>query len=203
MRACLLAPVVVVACLSACGKGSSSSSAPKGEDPAAAQKALQETAVPEANKAVPADLQAKLKFTTRVLDEDRVAAVIPDGWKESKVIPGSFENGDMGFMTRFGIGSNCDGDCVAKDWAATVDKVEGGGIGSFTKEKDEKLGDEGRVIVAKGADGAVVVVAVWKKDSPRYFYCRARLDKEALPALPAFEKACRALKPLSYSNAKR
>ena len=93
-----------------------------------------------ANAAVPAELKGKLEFDTAKDAKDGVAWVKPKGWKEG-AIPGMVKPPDdasLGFMTKYAVGTNCDGTCEPKDWAATVDKVEFAQLASAgTVEKDE------------------------------------------------------------------
>jgi len=174
----------------ACGKKDSG----KGEGGGGSSGPAVGTPAAEVNALVPKDKAGALTFEYAAGEKNQTVAPAPKGWKTG-FMPGSYEppeNSNFGFSTRFSVSSNCDGDCAAKDWAATTDKVEFAQLtsGSMKVEKDEK-GDGSRFVVATGDDGAVVVGAWWKKDSSRYFYCRAKLDKEALPFLAAFEKACR------------
>ncbi|MBL0221006.1 MAG: sigma-54-dependent Fis family transcriptional regulator [Myxococcales bacterium] len=82
------------------------------------------------NALVPASLKDKVTFEKREIVEKRgrskttYTVAAPKGWKQEM---DSFANlkpdKDMGFMTKFDVGSNCDGECVSRDWAATVEKV--------------------------------------------------------------------------------
>ncbi|MFO0745580.1 MAG: hypothetical protein U1F43_07890 [Myxococcota bacterium] len=185
---------------SACGKKEGGGGGGGGDAPAAK---LPANAVADANAAVPKELQAKLEFVEGSYDERnaKALAVVPKGWTKSDVIPGMFKPPDganMGFMTKFSVGSNCDGSCEAKDWAATADKVEFAqfaGAG-FKVDKDEK-GAGMRVLVASGDDGQkYVAAAFWKDGASRYYSCRASLERDDAAFAPAFEKACRALTPV-------
>jgi hypothetical protein len=184
--------------VAACGKGGTAGGG--GDGPAAK---LAANAVADANAAVPKDLAAKLKFVEGAYDErgTKALAVLPDGWQKSEVIPGAYsppDGSDLGFMTKFTIGTNCDGTCEPKDWAATTDKVDFAQFAeaSFKVEKDDKAAGQ-RVLVATGGDGRKhVVAAFWKEGAKRYFLCRATLEDSAATAVAAFEKACRALTPV-------
>jgi hypothetical protein len=189
--ACLTLGLLAGACGGGSGSGGGTSSA----------AALPPNAVADANAKVPAELKDKLTFAEGV-ESDRshkLLVVRPVGWEASKVIPGSYKPTDasgLGFMTSFSIGTNCDGTCEPKDWAATADKVEFKQLTSgerFKVEKDEKS-PTSRLVVAAHADGSkVVTMAVWINGSIAYAYCRAQLEKAAAPAAAAFEQACRAL----------
>lgn len=185
----------------ACGKkdggGGGGGDAPPAKLPA--------NAVADANAAVPKEAAAKLKFVEGTYEDrkDKALAVVPEGWKKSDVIPGSYSPPDgagLGFMTKFQLGTNCDGSCEPKDWAATADKVNFSQFtkdgGSFKVQKDEK-GPGQRILVATNADGgAYVSAAFWKDGARKYFTCSANLDKDDAALAPAFEKACRAMTPV-------
>ncbi len=147
-----------------------------------------------ANAAVPAELKGKLEFDTAKDAKDNVAWVKPKGWKEG-AIPGMVkppDDANLGFMTKYAVGTNCDGTCEAKDWAATVDKVEFAQLASAgTVEKDEK-GDGTRTMVVAIGDRKDLRMAWWKTGAKRYVSCSATLEKEIAPALAAFEAACKA-----------
>jgi hypothetical protein len=151
-------------------------------------------AVAAANAALPADLKGKLEFEGAKNDKEGVAIVAPKGWKAG-MMPGSYqppEDASLGFMTRYSVSSNCDGDCAPKDWKATADKVDFAQFkgDQFKIEKDENL-PNGRVLVAKSGETTYVVAAWWKDGAKKYYNCRATLDREIAAAAPAFEAACR------------
>ena len=114
--------VVVVLFAAACGKKGGGASAP----------AITKADADAANAAVPADLKSKVEFEVRTLEDnmskrhkDKYTFVAPKQWKAG-FMPGSVEPNDgdnLGFGTSMRVGTNCDGDCVAKDWAKTADKV--------------------------------------------------------------------------------
>ena len=180
----------------ACGKKDSDKKGGEGGGSTAA------TDVSAVNAAVPKELAGKLQFEAAKGEKDRFSFAAPRGWKAG-VMPGSYQPPDdanFGFMTRYSVSTNCDGDCSAKDWAAVTDKVEFAQLtgGDFTVDKDEKA-DGSRFVVARSSDGSVVVAAAWwKKDAPHYVYCRAKLDGDAAKALAAFEKACRSVSISSW-----
>ena len=168
-----------------------------------AARAELDTAVVEANDRVPEALAKALSFEAGKAEEGKMAVVVPVGWSES-FMEGSYEPPDdsnLGFMTRFTVGSNCDGFCKAKDWQATVAKSEFGQFvdgDQFEIQKDEALGANGRLLIAKASDSIYVASAWWKDGASRYYYCRATLDKEVSGAVDAFERACRAATVLSW-----
>ena len=147
---------------------------------------------------LPESLKGKVTFEAVEGEKGRHLAVQPKGWEQG-VIPGRVKppagGPDLGFMTAFSTGSNCDGSCEAKDWAAVSDKVEFSQFtgGDWQVEKDEKLPD-GRILVAKKADRVDIALARWKTGASRYFSCRATLDKPLMEAAAAFEEACRQMK---------
>jgi len=202
--------------LAACGgkkedKGKTGTEAKKGA-PAGADKAAVDkggdkgggdaAAAEAVNKLVPADLADKLTFTTAKGEDGRFVAVVPKGWEEAKHMPGHYRptGSDLGFMTSFDVGTNCDGDCAPKDWAATTEKVEFKQFlegDQFEVVKDEK-GDDSRLMVAKSGDKIYIAAVQWKEGASRYFTCRATLEKEIAAAAPAFEQACRSVSISSW-----
>jgi len=84
-------------------KGDKSKAAPADNAAAAA----------EVTKLLPPELAGKLEFTTAKGEDDRFVAVVPKGWEESKYVPGSYKPTDssLGFMSKFSVGTNCDGSC--------------------------------------------------------------------------------------------
>lgn len=162
----------------------------------AADTAALEAALGAANAKVPASLNGKLSFEIVAGEKGRHQAIQPKGW-EAGVIPGRVKppsGASLGFLTSFSTGSNCDGTCEKKDWAAVADKVEFAQFsgGSFKVEKDEK-GPGTRLLVAKGDGRVDIAYAVWKDEASRYFVCRATLDQEIIEAAPAFEAACKGM----------
>jgi hypothetical protein len=147
------------------------------------------------NALVPASLKDKLVFEERKIEEERgkrttvYTVAAPKSWGPgfkgfAQLKPA---DGD-GFMTKFSVGTNCDGTCEPKDWAATVGKVYEGYLkGEVTK--DEK-GKNSRTIIAKSGDQMIVLVASWTDGASKYSSCEATLDKQWFEAAPAFEKAC-------------
>jgi len=157
----------------------------KGADPTAA------------NAAVPAELKGKLEFEATHDAKHGVAWVKPKGWTEG-VIPGTVkppEDANFGFMTKYGVGTNCDGTCEPKDWAAVADKVDFAQLATAGKvERDDKR-DGGRTMVVAIGDRRDLVMAWWKQGASHYVSCHVTLDKEAAPAAAAFEAACQATVP--------
>ncbi len=189
--------------LVACGKKDGGGDKGGGDKPAAAN-----VDVAGVNALVPAALKDKLVFEKRdIPDESSKKPVTwtlaaPKGWEQkmkmfAKVRPPDGSN--LGFMTEFGVSSNCDGSCEPKDWAAAADKVN---FAQFKTngskiEKDEK-GANDRTLIASVEDDPThkkhyVVYAWWKTGDKKYYYCSATLDNEVYDAAPAFEKACKAV----------
>jgi ABC-type phosphate/phosphonate transport system substrate-binding protein len=146
-----------------------------------------------ASKLVPAELAAQLSFEDTTLD-DGIHAAVPAGW-QSHHIPGMYKPGDdsLGFMTRFSVGTNCDGACQPKDWAAVADKVDFAQFtdGHFTVDKDDKS-DGHRLLIARSDDKVYITEAWWRADLPRYLSCSVSLDGPAAKARDAFVAACAA-----------
>lgn len=176
--------------LAACGKdGSSVPSAPPAKiDPAAA------------NALVPAELKEKIVFEQRELQEERgksstvtYTLAAPKGWEQSgKMFAKLRPKDDLGFMTSFDVGTNCDGTCEPKDWAATADKVNFKQFADGKILKDEKT-DTSRLLIAEKSGSTYVVYAWWTKGGRKYATCSATLEAPAAPAAPAFAEACKAV----------
>ena len=151
------------------------------------------------NALVPASLKDKLVFEQRDLVEERgkgkttYTLAAPKGWAQTnKMFTKVKPVDDLGFMTSFDVGSNCDGDCVAKDWKATSDKVNFEQFRSRKIEKDE-AGKTDHMMISSDGDTRFVMYAWWTEGSKHYFTCMASLEKPVADAAPAFEKACRAV----------
>jgi len=147
------------------------------------------------NALVPASLKDKVTFEKTEIKEERgrhsktYTVAAPKGWKqEMKGFASLKPDKDMGFMTSFKVGTNCDGECVSKDWGATVEKV----YASYLKGKVIKdvKGKNSRTIIAEVSDTTAVVVATWEDGAKEYSDCGATLEKEVKDLAPAIEKAC-------------
>ncbi len=147
------------------------------------------------NALVPASLKDKVTFEKRDIVEKRgrhsrtYTLAAPKGWKQDMDSFASLKpDKDMGFMTKFDVGTNCDGECVSKDWAATIEKV----YASYLKDKPIKdvKGPHSRTIIAESGDMTIVVVAAWEDGDKEYSSCGATLEKELKELAPAVEKAC-------------
>lgn len=163
-----------------------------GKKQAGSDKPLDVAAV---NALVPASLKDKVTFEKRDIVDKRgrhsrtYTLAAPKGWKQDMDSFASLKpDKDMGFMTKFDVGSNCDGDCVAKDWSATIEKV----YASYLKGKPLKdvKGKNSRTIIAESGDLTVVLVASWEDGAKEYSSCGATLEKEVKELAPAVEKAC-------------
>jgi hypothetical protein len=200
---------LALAAAAACGKGDAKDgpgSAKKGGDiPADHVKAV--------NDALPADLKGKLEFEAGKTAESEkkrgraYKAAVPKGWKKG-FMPGALEPADadnfgsktLGKST-MRIDSNCDGECVKKDWAAVSDKVQ---FQQFTSGKiegklikDEKR-PNGRTLVFETKPGPVpeqgiavyILTSWWETEGSSYHTCSAELGLPLKGAAAAFEKAC-------------
>jgi hypothetical protein len=181
--------VFVVVALAACSKtGGSADQAPAVKiDPVAV------------NALVPAELKDKLVFEQRDLIEERgkrnvtFTLAAPKDWESSskmfaKVAPKS----DLGFMTSFSVGTNCDGTCEAKDWAKTSEKVNFAQFRDAKIIKDE-LGKTSHLMIAEKGSTTHVVYAWWQDGARKYGTCQASLEAPVAAAAPAFAKACEAV----------
>ncbi len=192
----------VVAALAACGK--SSKDAPKVD--------IDDAHVAAVNAALPADLKDKLVFEKSTVEagmgkkKETYTLAAPKGWKAG-FMPGSLEPADADNFgsktlgkTSLAVGSDCNGSCEKKDWAAVADKVY---FAQLTSNKDGKIlkdekGENRRTVVFEGKvsdfpehDVAIrIVTAWWEPDATRYFTCVAELGVPVKGAAAAFEKAC-------------
>jgi hypothetical protein len=139
--------------------------------------------------------------------EKKLKLVKPKDWKAG-FMPGSLEPtatylGKPIFgKTELVVGSNCDGRCETKDWAAVSDKqnfqplANGAAAGQGKVVKDVK-GKNTRTMVFESAnadsdfDTAVTIMtAWWDPDGEKYFTCRAVLGVPAKSLADVFEKVC-------------
>lgn len=111
-----------------------------GDSAAASAPSITKADADAVNAAVPADLKAKVVFDVQTIEDKlgrhttKYTLVAPTGWKKG-FMPGELEPAKTGWpedkdtfdnqlgRTRIEVGSNCDGACEPKDWAAVVDKV--------------------------------------------------------------------------------
>lgn len=116
--------LLLLVTIAACGKGKSGGGA--------AAPSITKADADAANAAVPAELKSKVEFEVRTFDDgskhhpEKYTVVAPKQWKKGFMM-GTLEPDkadDLGFATSFRVGTNCDGDCVAKDWAKVSDKVD-------------------------------------------------------------------------------
>ena len=176
--------VIVSVAAVACGKGDKAGAAATPMD------------VAGVNALVPADLEDKLVFEETKIPEERgrhktiYTVAAPKGWKQEM---GGFASlkppTDLGFMTRFEVGTNCDGTCEPKDWDKAIDHVYASYLSGKVIKNDKGPGK--RTIVAEASNGDVLVlVAHWKDGDSRYAHCGGTLDAQIKGAAAAFEKAC-------------
>ena len=191
-RTLLVAPLLLVAC----SKGEK-------EPPAVKIDAA------AANALVPADLQAKIAFEEKSVEEERgrrsktvYTLAGPKTWTAddkmkmfAKLRP-PMEDG-YGNFTEVSLGSNCDGRCEAKDWAKVSEKVNFAQFRSNKVVKDE-LTKTSHLMVAETEDTTYITYAWWVDGGSNYYTCTAALQKgfsgtDPRGATPAFEKACQAV----------
>ncbi len=186
--------LVLVIATAACGKGGQKAA------PSSGGNALDLASV---NALVPAPLKDKLLFEKRdvVLERGRhnttYTLAAPRGWKQGMKSFGSLEpdTKDLGFFTKLEVGSNCDGECKAKDWDKVADQVSFSAAAAGGKIlKDDKATGH-RTMIAESPDGETrtVIVAWWTDGASHYNTCTATLGNEVKDAAPAFEKACQAV----------
>ena len=203
MTKTLLASLVFVPFVVGCGNKES------GGPPAVSITQADADAV---NALVPADMKDKVKFEVRKI-EDKMGrrtttytVVAPKDWKNG-FMPGSLEPADSDNFgsktfgkTSFKVGSNCDGECKPKDWAATVDKVyysqfTGGKVeGKVLKDDKQKTSRtmlfEQEKAVSTGEKSIQLIATWWTDGSKKHYTCEAELGVNALGLAAAFEKAC-------------
>jgi hypothetical protein len=202
--------MVVSLMIAACGKGKGGDSAPSVSVTKADADAV--------NALVPADAKAKFDFEVRKI-EDKMGhrtttytVVAPKGWKNG-FMPGSLEPAEEahGFgmgKTDMKVGSNCDGDCKPKDWAAVVDKVyyaqftSGQVKGKVVKDDKQKTSrtlvfenqptveKQGETEVTTGTEGVTIIRTWWLDGASKHYSCQASLNKDDAKLAPAFEQAC-------------
>lgn len=203
--------LVTLGLAAACGKGDSKEGAAGAKSGAGAVSAEQVAAI---NAALPAELKGKLEFEAgRIVENEKrgraYKAAVPKGWvkgfMEGELKPADADNfGQSPTLgkSRMSLGSNCDGTCEKKDWAAVSDKVmfaqfTGGKIDGKVI-KDEKRATGRTVVFERNPSGAFpekdvavyVLTAWWEPDASRYHTCQAELGVPAKGAVGAFEQAC-------------
>jgi len=155
------------------------------------------------NALVPADLKDKLVFEQKDIVEERgkdkvtYTLAAPKDWKQgdmkmfAKVKPP--EGSDLGFMTSFDVGSNCDGTCEPKDWAKTSEKVNFAQFRDGGKILKDDVKPNSHLMIAEKGDSTYVTYAWWANGAKKYYTCSASLAEKARPAFDAFAKACEAV----------
>lgn len=146
------------------------------------------------NALVPPPLGDKLVFEQRSIAIDRVTYTVaaPKAWTQDGKLFAHLK----GDHSRLEIGSNCDGECKPKDWAAIADKVNFAPRSKGKVLKDDRTANR-RTMIAEvslgGQETTDVVVAWWTDGAKQYHQCTASLDESIKGAAAAFEKACQAV----------
>ena len=208
--------IVVLVCATACGK--------KGADAPPVTKADADAV----NAAVPADFKGKIEFEVGAIKDDfghhttTYSLILPKGWKKG-FMPGSLEPADGDSFgsktlgkTSISVGSNCDGDCKSKDWAAVVDKVfykqytSGEVPGKIIKDDKQKSSrtlvfqQEPKVettttqsgtttsttTATSGEKGITIITTWWTDGASQHYKCMVQLGEPAIGLAAAFEKLC-------------
>ncbi len=197
--------ICVLMLIAACGKGSSGD---------AAKVDISVDHVAAVNAAIPAEWKGKIEFVAGEIVDDkrrnpvRYKVAIPKDWKKG-FMPGALEPADSDTFgsktfgkTEIQVGSNCDGTCEKKDWAATSDKVNFAQFATGQTKgkviKDEKSATGRTMVFEHEVDSsfpekevAVRIIRAWWTDgAPRYYTCTADLGTPAKGLAAAFEKAC-------------
>jgi len=152
------------------------------------------------NALVPAALKDKVVFEQRSFElkmgkhGTTYTVALPKNWKQQSEMFGNFHGDDKaGFMSAMTVGSNCNGECKEKDWAAESDKADFAPLAKGKVLKDDKAKGRRTMIAETGGDSmkqTIVVTAWWTDGDKNYHHCRAELDEAIKDAAPAFEKAC-------------
>ena len=183
-------------------------------DNAAAKAATPAAAAPDLtalNASIPAAWKGKIEFAPRQLGErdDVMTAIVPKDWKQGflhdEVDPPD-GNSSFGFGTSMRIGATCGGMCKARtaaEYAASADKDLFASQLALTPPpkviKDEKAPDQRVMVVEQAASPGnppktSVIIAWYKDNAERMYFCTVDLSKEAAELAPVFEKACLAAK---------
>ena len=183
--------LLLVLAITACSKTSG--------DPAPAAKVGAAIDVAGVNALVPAAVKDKVVFEQRDLKEARGRHAItytlaaPKGWKQDMEMFASVKGAEgTGFMTSFGVGSNCDGACEPKDWAAVSAKVNFQQFASDKVVTDEST-PTSHLLIAERDDSVHIVYAWWETGAKSYHTCTASLEAPVKDAAKAFAKACQAV----------
>lgn len=209
--------LILIALVAACSK--------KSGDPAASSAASVTQADADAvNALVPAELKDKVQFEVTKIEDDfgkrksTYTLAAPKGWKKG-FMPGSLEPADADNFgsktlgkTTIQVGTNCDGACEKKDWAAVVEKVyykqftSGEVPGKVIKDEkhpsdakasrtlvfqqEPKESEQGTTTVTSGTKGIRVVHTWWTEGASRVNVCMVELGEPAMGLAAAFEKTC-------------
>lgn len=167
------------------------------------------------NALIPAAWQGRVGFETGTLIDKRgkqgdvYRLALPTGWKPS-YMPGSLQPADaddfgrspaLGAVLALRVTSNCNGECVPKDWAVESDRAffhkftDGKATGRVVK--DERTPTSRTLVFQRDAGarpdlpGEINILrAWWKKNGSQHFLCEAKLQGAATELAPAFELAC-------------
>ena len=203
--------IIALAFVTACGK--------KGDGGAPAVSVTQADA-DAVNINVPPQFKDKVEFeVTKIADDfgkhkTTYTVVAPKGWKKG-FMPGSLEPADADSFgsktlgkTTMTVGSNCDGSCQPKDWAATVEKVyykqytSGQVTGKVIKDDKQKTSrtlifqqepkqeQQGTTTVTSGEKGIKLIRTWWTEGASRVYVCDVSLGEPIMDVVGAFEKAC-------------
>lgn len=187
-------PLVLLVAAAACGKSDKSSSS---GPPAAAID------VAGVNALVPADFKDKVVFEQRDILEERgkkstatYTMAAPKDWEQDGKMFASLKpksEANLGFFTKLMVGSNCDGTCEPKDWAATSEKVNFAQFHEgWTIVKDEQ-NKTSHLMIAEKDDRVDINYAWWTDGARRYFTCSVTLEGPIKATADAFAKACQAV----------
>ncbi len=148
-----------------------------------------------------ASIEAPDGFEKRLLDDDRIAAAIPTGWKagmSDNTFAPDVDPAGPEFGTRMTVSTNCAGACIPKDWPKAAAELELAHLRKLDVRRDEPL-DSGHVLIAAEPSGAVhIAVARWNPNAKRYAVCRTRLAGTFAARVETFVTACLRARPLFF-----
>lgn len=182
--------LALLSTVAACGKGDKGG----GGSAAAPAAALDLAGI---NALVPEALKAKVTFEKAEIKRERgrrtavFTLAAPKGWTQKQKDFSTLSPADQEgmFGTSIDVGTNCDGVCQPKDWAAVSDKSNFAQFKDAKILKDEKTATS-RLMIAEMSDKTYVQHATWTAGAKRYSTCMVTLKDEYREAAPAFAKAC-------------
>lgn len=191
------AGALALAALGACPTPDEGEDEPPAAEPVPAPGAQVEAEVAAIEDALPEELRGEIEFEARALEGGDIVAVYPRGWEPAD-LPWARkppEESELGFQTRFGLGTGCAGECEPKDWERALAHYEFSPYTEserFRVQRDDRFQPNARLVTAERGGTLFITAAWWDAGASHYAFCRAILDGEAVAAAEAFERACAA-----------